>query len=81
MFLTWSSAMRETKRMRAAGCKSVMVKRWYGWIIKDVDDDICIPEKDLFRPVCFGDVYKSFHDCEPCPVFGSCEMKALVEEL
>lgn len=41
----------------------------------------CIPQKDLYHPFCFGDVYKSFHDCEPCPVFDSCEMHAMTENL
>lgn len=44
-------------------------------------EDYCIPENKKYKPFCFGDVYKSFHDCEPCPVYESCEMEALVKEL
>jgi len=31
---SYESAVREMKRVRAAGGKAKLTKRWYGWIIK-----------------------------------------------
>lgn len=33
MFFTWSSAIREVKRIREAGGIARMEKRWYGWVV------------------------------------------------
>jgi len=33
MFLTWSSAIREIKRLRDAKMNAILVKKWYGWTI------------------------------------------------
>lgn len=40
MFFTWSSAMREIKRIRVSGVKANMLKKWYGWIIVDVNEEL-----------------------------------------
>ncbi len=37
MFFSWSSAMREIKRIREAGGKANISKRWYGWIVVDAE--------------------------------------------
>jgi len=36
MFFSYESAVREAKRMHKAGYRVKLVKRWYGWIIKDI---------------------------------------------
>jgi len=33
MFLTWSSAMHEIKRLRTAKMNAILLKKWYGWTI------------------------------------------------
>lgn len=39
MFFSWESAMREIKRLRTAGIKANMVKKWYGWIVVEPNCD------------------------------------------
>ena len=36
MFFSYESAMQEAKRMYKAGYKVKLVKKWYGWILKDI---------------------------------------------
>jgi len=35
ILFSWKSALKEIKRLRLAGVKAKLEKRWYGWVIID----------------------------------------------